>query len=139
MLLEESHVNERLAAGYLRADADVDGLQWLDDDPTVVQQQYGRRWLSADFEPGDVLCFGMHMLHGAFDNRSPVGRCRLTSDTRYQPASEPADSRWNGADFDGHGGDRVFYPGLGRWNNDDFQDEWKDVDADGRLLLREES
>jgi len=83
--------------------------------------------------------FGMHMLHGAFDNRSPVGRCRLTSDTRYQLRSEPADRRWNGDDFEGHGGRRVFYPGLGRWNNDDFQDEWKDVDEAGRLLLREET
>ena len=51
---------------------------------------------------------------------------------------EPADPRWNGADFSGHGGRRVFYPGLGRWNNDDFQDEWKDVDEHGRLRLRVE-
>ncbi len=27
-------------------------------------------------------------------------------------------------------------PGLGRWNNADFQDEWKDVDEHGRLELR---
>ena len=138
MILEGSHTSERLHAGYLRADADVDGLKWLDDDPEVVRASYGTRWLSADFEAGDVLLFGMHMLHGAFDNRSPVGRCRLTSDTRYQLRSEPADPRWNGDDFEGHGGRRVFYPGLGRWNNDDFQDEWKDVDEAGRLLLREE-
>jgi hypothetical protein len=139
MLLENSHVSARLHEGYLRADADVDGLKWLDDDPSVVRRQYGTRWLSTDFEAGDVLCFGMHMLHGAFDNRSPVGRCRLTSDTRYQLAAEPADPRWNGADFEAHGGDRVFYPGLGRWNNDDFQDEWKDVDEAGRLRLREQA
>ena len=40
--------------------------------------------------------------------------------------------------FGGHGGRRVFYPGLGSWNNADFQDEWKDVDESGRLRLREE-
>ena len=137
MLLEGSHRSERLHEGYLRADADRDGLTWLDDDPSVVLEQYGTRWLTADFEPGDVLCFGMHMLHGAIDNRSPVGRCRLSSDSRYQRVDEPADPRWNGADFDGHGGRRVFYPGLGRWNNADFQDEWKDVDECGRLELRE--
>ncbi len=33
----------------------------------------------------------------------------------------------------GHGGDRVFYPGLGRWQNADFADEWKYVDETGRL------
>ena len=139
MLLEGSHRSERLHDGYLRADADRDGLTWLDDDPSMVLDRYGSRWLTTDFEPGDVLCFGMHMLHGAIDNASPVGRCRLSSDSRYQRADEPADPRWNGADFDGHGGARVFYPGLGRWNNDDFQDEWKDVDELGRLRLRAES
>jgi hypothetical protein len=136
MLLEGSHRSERLHEGYLVADADRDGLRWLDDDPSVVRERYGVRWLTADFEPGDVLCFGMHMLHGALDNRSPVGRCRLSSDSRYQRVDEPADPRWNGVDFEGHGGRRVFYPGLGRWDNDDFQDEWKDVDERGRIQLR---
>lgn len=136
VLLEGSHVSERLKDGYLDRDADRDGLTWLADDPVEVQRLYGRRWLTTDFQPGDVLCFGMSMLHGAIDNRSTTGRCRLSSDSRYQRADEPADPRWNGKDFEGHGGSRVFYPGLGRWNNDDFQDEWKDVDEHGRLLLR---
>ncbi|MDX2379731.1 MAG: phytanoyl-CoA dioxygenase family protein [Acidimicrobiia bacterium] len=138
MILEGSHRSERLAEGYLQTDADRDGLTWLDADPSAVQREYGARWLTTDFEPGDVLVFGMHTLHGALDNRSPNGRCRLSSDSRYQRVEEPADPRWTGAGFDGHGGRRVFYPGLGRWNNDDFQDEWKDVDELGRLQLREE-
>jgi hypothetical protein len=138
LLLEGSHHSERLEQGYLGADADRDGLTWLDADPSVVQREYGSRWLTTDFEPGDVLVFGMHTLHGALDNQSPHGRCRLSSDSRYQRVDEPADPRWTGADFSGHGGRRVFYPGLGRWNNADFQDEWKDVDESGRLLLREE-
>jgi hypothetical protein len=137
VLLEGSHASERLKDGYLDRDADRDGLTWLADDPVEVQRLYGRRWLTTDFQPGDVLCFGMSMLHGAIDNRSPTGRCRLSSDSRYQRADEPADPRWNGKDFEGHGGSRVFYPGLGRWNNDDFQDEWKDIDEHGRLLLRD--
>ncbi|MCU0270206.1 MAG: phytanoyl-CoA dioxygenase family protein [Acidimicrobiales bacterium] len=134
MVLEGSHRSEELHAGYLRADADVDGLVWLDDDPVVVQQRYGRRWLSNDFAPGDVLCFGMHTLHGALDNHSPTGRCRLSSDSRYQRADEPVDHRWNGTEIEGHGDRRVFYPGLGQWNNEDFQDEWKRIDEHGRLL-----
>ncbi len=136
MLLEGSHRSERLHEGYLRSDADRDGLTWLDDDPAVVLDNFGTRWLTTDFEPGDVLCFGMHTLHGALDNHSLTGRCRLSSDSRYQRTDEPADPRWNGAQFEGHGGRRVFYPGLGRWNNADFQDEWKDVDEHGRLELR---
>jgi len=139
IILEDSHRSERLHAGYLSADADRDGLTWLDADPTIVQRSYGKRWLTTDFRPGDVLCFGMHTLHGALDNRSTTGRCRLSSDSRYQRIDEPADPRWNGAAFDGHGGRRVFYPGLGHWNNDDFQDEWKDVDERGRIRLRAEA
>jgi len=136
ILLENSHRSDRLHEGYLRADADRDGLTWLDDDPVAVQDTYGARWLTTDFGPGDALLFGMHMLHGAIDNASPVGRCRLSSDSRYQRVDEPTDPRWNGANFSGHGGQRVFYPGLGHWNNEDFQDEWKDVDEHGRLQLR---
>jgi hypothetical protein len=136
IVLENSHRSESLHGGYLRADADRDGLTWLDDDPIAVQTKYGDRWLSTDFRLGDVLFFGMHTLHGALDNESPIGRCRLSSDSRYQRADEPADERWNGPDFTGHGGQRVFYPGLGSWNNTDFQDEWKNIDDRGRLQLQ---
>lgn len=135
MLLENSHHSERLHSGYLQSDADRDGLTWLDDDPSAVQDKYGERWLTTDFRAGDVLCFGMHTLHGALDNGSTTGRCRLSSDSRYQRIDEPADPRWNGKQFEGHGGSRVFYPGLGSWNNDDFQDEWKNVDEYGRIQV----
>jgi ectoine hydroxylase-related dioxygenase (phytanoyl-CoA dioxygenase family) len=139
IILENSHKSERLHSGYLQADADIDGLEWLDANPTATQRKYGDRWLTTDFEPGDVLCFGMHTLHGAIDNASTTGRCRLSSDSRYQRVDEPADPRWNGDTIEGHGGSRVFYPGLGHWNNADFQDEWKDIDEQGRLSLRSPS
>ncbi len=137
ILLENSHRNAELHEGYLRMDADRDSLTWLGEDPVSVQERFGGRWLSADFEPGDVLCFTMHTLHGALDNRTDQGRCRLSSDTRYQRVDEPADPRWNGTRIEAHGGNRVFYPGLGSWNNVDFEDEWKRIDAHGRLLLGE--
>ena len=133
IVLEDSHRSEELAAGYLRADADRDGLVWRDADPKAAQERYGQRWLTTDFAPGDVLCFTMQTRHGALDNQSPR-RCRLSSDSRYQRSDEPFDPRWNGAVIEGHGDQRVFYPGLGQWNNEDFQDEWKRVDDTGRLL-----
>ena len=135
MLLEGSHRNEELAGGYLQMDADRDGLVWLDEDPVVVQERYGERWLTAAYEPGDVLVFSMRMLHGAFDNRSEEGRCRLSTDSRYLVDGETPDPRWNGDDIQPHGPGRVFYPGLGSWDNADFQDEWKYVDDEGRLRL----
>lgn len=134
MVLEGSHVNEDLASGYLKMDADRDALVWLDDDPNKVRDQYGTRWLTTTFQPGDVLAFSMNLLHGAFDNRAPGNRCRLSSDSRYYRAGETPDPRWTGAAIEGHGPNRVFYPGLGRWQNADFRDEWKPVDDRGRLV-----
>lgn len=136
MLLEGSHVDPALSEGYLTMDADLDGLTWLDDDPTVVQETHGRRWLTTVYEPGDVLVFSMRMLHGAFDNTTQ--RCRLSTDSRYYLHGETPDPRWNGLDLEPHGPGRVFYPGLGRWANADFQDEWKFVDERGRLEFGDE-
>ena len=134
VILEGSHVNPELHAGYLRKDADHDGLVWLDDDPSAVQDRYGQRWLTATFEPGDVLIFSMNTLHGAFDNLTD--RCRLSTDSRYLVEGETADPRWNGeGELAPHGEGRVFYPGLGSWANADFQDEWKRVDSNGRLII----
>lgn len=135
MLLEGSHQNEELARTYLRMDADRDGLVWLSDDPAEVRDRYGDRWLTTTFEPGDVLIFSMNVVHGAFDNASPVDACRLSTDSRYLLEGEVPDERWNGDDLQPHGPGRVFYPGLGSWDNADFQDEWKYVDEAGRLRL----
>lgn len=135
LILEGSHQNEQLLKGYATKDADRDGIAWLGTNPNKLRQRFGGRWLSADFKAGDVLCFGMHMLHGALDNRSPQGRCRLTSDSRYQCVNEAFDERWNGENPVAHGYDKVFFPGLGQWNNREFQDEWKKVDSLGRLLM----
>lgn len=138
MILERGPDHERLLTDYLNADADKDGLEWLSTRPAECRRQFGSRWLTADFEAGDVLCFGMDTVHGALDNCSVAGRCRLSSDTRYQLAADPLDERWNGDDPVAHGRDKVFYPGLGHWNNADFQDEWKPVDDYGRLKMPEE-
>lgn len=135
IILEGSHKADQLLNTYAKKDADKEKISWLSTDPLKLQQTFGGRWLTTDFEAGDVLCFGMHMLHGALDNRSPRRRCRLTSDTRYQLASEPLDERWNGSNPEAHGYDKVFLPGLGQWNNKEFQDEWKPVDAYGRLVI----
>lgn len=135
IILEPSDRQTKLLAAYAGMDADKDKLEWIGLDPEKLRKRFGGRWLSADFEVGDVLCFKMNTLHGALDNNSPAGRCRLSSDTRYQRADEPFDERWNGDVIEAHGRDKVFYPGLGRWNNKEFQDEWKPVDERGRLVF----
>ncbi len=61
----------------------------------------GGRWLTTDFRAGDVMVFTMRLLHASLDNRTD--RIRLSTDSRYQPDSEPADPRWVGVNPIGHG------------------------------------
>lgn len=135
IILEPTERQTKLLEGYANMDADKDKLEWIGLDPEKLRKRFGGRWMGADYEAGDVLCFSMKTLHGALDNNSPIGRCRLSSDTRYQRADESFDDRWNGEVIEAHGRDKVFFPGLGSWNNKDFQDEWKPVDERGRLAL----
>jgi hypothetical protein len=44
----------------------------------------------------------VHTVHASLDN-STADRMRFSSDSRYQPASLPADERWVGANPVGHG------------------------------------
>ncbi|MAF13210.1 phytanoyl-CoA dioxygenase [Candidatus Poribacteria bacterium] len=110
MVLENSHTHQDLREGYGAVDVDSGkpnpwGGGWFSRNPVEVQDQFGGRWLTADdggFRLGDLLVFGMFTMHCSLDNVSPVNRIRITSDTRYQLASEPADERWVGDDPIGH-------------------------------------
>ena len=119
MLLEGSHGQHDRLRHYLERDVDTyctngrhaediesgrklwswDGA--LAKDPVSLREKMGGRWLTADFRAGDVLTFPMHMVHASLDN--PSDRIRLSSDSRYQPDSLPADERWVGEKPIGHG------------------------------------
>ncbi len=115
MVLEGSHTNTRLQQTYGQRDVDSYCENRVDDkarssngyngflspDSNKVRRQLGERWLVAEYEPGDVVVFCMDLVHGGLDNRS--GRLRLSSDSRYQLASEPVDERWVGENPPGHG------------------------------------
>ena len=70
-------------------------------DAIGVREQLGGRWLTAEYAAGDVLIFGMYTMHASLDNQSD--RFRISSDSRYQLASEPVDERWVGENPPGHG------------------------------------
>jgi phytanoyl-CoA dioxygenase PhyH len=109
LLLENSHRLEELKSTYGAMDVDRKedkekyGGGSLSRNPIEVQERYGGRWLTTDFQAGDLLVFTMFTLHCSLDNNSPVNRIRLTSDSRYQLASEPADERWIGENPMAHG------------------------------------
>lgn len=93
----------RLRDTYGRMDVDRDRVAgWFSDDPLEIVDRFGGRWATTEFQPGDALIFGMYTLHASLMNVSD--RFRLSSDTRYQLASEPADERWVGAQPKGHYG-----------------------------------
>lgn len=84
---------ERVHATYGRMDVDRDHVEgWFSDDPRHLAETYGGRWATTDFRAGDVLLFGMRTIHASLTN--VTGRYRLTTDTRYQLASDPIDERW---------------------------------------------
>jgi ectoine hydroxylase-related dioxygenase (phytanoyl-CoA dioxygenase family) len=119
MVLESSHRQQDRLRRYLERDVDeycenlprgqevADGKRgWefdgtLAKDPRSLRQKLGGRWLTApEFRMGDVVVFGMFLVHASLDNQSD--RIRLSTDSRYQLASEPADERWVGPNPVGH-------------------------------------
>ena len=119
MVLEGSHNKRDELAEYLSRDVDTycsngpnaekiekGEMNWewdgaLDYDPAALRRRLGGRWLSTDYRIGDVLIFTMGTVHGSIDNFSK--KIRLSSDSRYQRASEPADERWIGENPVAHG------------------------------------
>jgi ectoine hydroxylase-related dioxygenase (phytanoyl-CoA dioxygenase family) len=68
----------------------------IDAHPADFAAARGTRLLTTHFRPGDVLVFGMYTVHGALEHHARDNRIRLTTDIRYQPASEPRDPRYFG-------------------------------------------
>jgi hypothetical protein len=119
MMLEKSHLHEELRETYGRRDIDVYDAKHVDAplieagkklwqksgeyslDAFSTQVELGGRWLTTEYRMGDVLIFSPYTMHASTDNQSP--RMRISSDTRYQLASEPADDRWVGPNPIGHG------------------------------------
>jgi hypothetical protein len=118
MVLENSHkVTPVRCANYLKKDVDTYCVNrpapntpkpnsWLFDGtlskrPDLIRAKLGGRWLTANYQPGDFIMFGMALVHAGLDNHTH--RLRLSSDSRYQKASEPADERWIGENPPGHG------------------------------------
>lgn len=118
MVLEGSHKRMDLLENYVFRDVDAfcenkpeqkkraDEGGWsftgtLSHNPPIVRDKFGGRWLTTAFEAGDFLTFGMFTVHASCDNRSE-NRLRISTDSRYQRASEPIDDRWIGVNPPGH-------------------------------------
>jgi hypothetical protein len=87
-------LNEVGNAGFVNSGA-------IEEDFNALQSRFGGRWLTAHYEMGDLLTFGMQTIHGSLDNGSD--RIRISSDSRYQLAADPVDERWVGEHPIAHG------------------------------------
>jgi ectoine hydroxylase-related dioxygenase (phytanoyl-CoA dioxygenase family) len=118
MVLEGSHRHPDVRDDYARRDVDTycenvpgqrevaEGGGWVwngtfSPDPRALRERIGGRWLTGEYRMGDLLTFTSYTLHASLDNRSD--RIRLSSDSRYQLASDPVDERWIGDSPVGHG------------------------------------
>jgi hypothetical protein len=117
MILEGSHRQSDKIRDYLERDVDTycenrpgtaegdpsrrsfNGV--IASDPEEIRARLGGRWLTGDYKMGDVVIFGMAMVHAGLDNQTD--RVRLSTDTRYQLASEKVDERWVGEKPIAHG------------------------------------
>ena len=99
VIVEGSHRFTDLIEKYLEVDYESnDSPQVTIAEAVDLVRRRSVRLLTADFDPGDVVIFGMTTLHGAMDNHSDCGRTRLSCDVRWQPATHPIDPRYCGPD-----------------------------------------
>lgn len=118
MVLEGSHKRIDLLENYVFRDVDsfcenkpeekkrAEDGGWtftgtLSHNPPVVRNKFGGRWLTTEFEAGDFITFGMFLVHASCDNQTE-NQLRISSDSRYQRASEAIDERWIGVNPPGH-------------------------------------
>ena len=121
MILENSHRQEEIKETYGQSDVDVyctnepdshetetgqkrwqgSGTGTYANDAIALREELESRWLTTDYELGDLLVFSMYTMHASMDNLT--NRLRLSTDTRYQLASDPVDERWIGENPIAHG------------------------------------
>lgn len=96
----DSHRFEELKQSYGSKDWDRDGIGHYTDDPLVITNKYGGKWATTEFGAGDILIFGMFLMHCSLENTT--NQYRLSVDTRYQSSLEKVDERWSGKKVRGH-------------------------------------
>lgn len=99
-IVENSHTYDDVKESVRGFDVSIETSRkaGLDIAPLALAKSRNTRLLTTDFAAGDLLVFGMYLLHGALDNVSTGNQVRLSCDVRYQIASADLDSRYFGAD-----------------------------------------
>ncbi|MBV9866383.1 MAG: phytanoyl-CoA dioxygenase family protein [Abitibacteriaceae bacterium] len=90
-----SHKDERLKQTYGQIDMDRDLIDPVfSKDAYEMVHKFGFKLATAHFQPGDVIIFGLFMMHSSVPNLT--NRYRISIDTRYQLAADEKDERFFG-------------------------------------------
>ncbi len=88
-----SHRHDRLKSTYGATDMDRDMTEAVfSTDPREMVKKFGFTLATTHFQLGDVIIFGLYMMHSSAPNRSDC--YRISIDTRYQLAREEKDDRF---------------------------------------------
>ena len=88
-----SHQHDQLKSTYGATDMDRDLTEAVfSTNPREMVDKFGFTLATAHFQPGDVIIFGLYMMHSSAPNCS--NRYRISIDTRYQLAREEKDDRF---------------------------------------------
>lgn len=74
---------------------------YLDPDSGGFAKKWGKKWLVADYEAGDLVLHSPYMVHSAARNENEEGIIRLATDLRFMEEGKPLDKRWM----------NIYYPG----------------------------
>ena len=95
VILAGSHQFDAVKETYGKMDVDRDHVTGhFTNEPIEMVDQYGGQWQTSEFSMGDVIILGIYTMHGSINNTS--NRFRISTDTRYQLATDPVDHRWVG-------------------------------------------
>ncbi len=95
VILAGSHQFDAVKETYGKMDVDRDHVTGhFTNEPIEMVDQYGGQWQTSEFSMGDVIILGMYTMHGSINNTS--NQFRISTDTRYQLATDPVDHRWVG-------------------------------------------
>jgi len=95
---------EKLRSTYGQMDVDKDRVAdgWFTKNPDEVVKAFGGTWHASPVRAGDIITFGMHLMHASTTN--VTNKWRISCDVRFQPKADPMDDRWVGREPKGHDG-----------------------------------
>ena len=89
----DSHQHDLLKSTYGATDMDRDLTEAVfSTDPREMVEKFGFTLATAHFQPGDVIIFGLYMMHSSAPNLTD--RYRISIDTRYQLSCSEKDDRF---------------------------------------------